>query len=120
MSKSQPSDVDAQAEISPDAAAVIARARRSFAFSIGLLMLGFMAVALALVYRSGRGDETPIDGYSAGVLAVPAGAEIVSAVPSEGMIAVAYELDGVTRLRLIDGQTGAVLRDIDFVREGGN
>lgn len=119
MSNSQPSD-DASQEISPDAAAVIARARRSFGFSIGLLILGFVAVALALVYRTGRGDETAGDAYSAGVLAVPAGAEIVSAVPSDGMFAITYSQDGVTRLRLIDGETGAVIRDINFVREDAN
>lgn len=79
-----------------------------------------MAVALALVYRTGRGDETPSEGYSAGVLAVPAGAEIISAVPSDGMFAIAYTLDGIERLRLIDGKTGAIIRDIDFVRQGAN
>lgn len=96
---------------------MIARARRSFGFSIGLLLLGFVAVALALVYRTGGGDESADQTYVAGVLAVPSGAEVISAVPSEGMISVAYTLDGVTKLRLIDGTTGAIIRDIDFVSE---
>lgn len=81
------------------------------------MLLGFVAVALALVYRTGGSDDSADQRYVAGVLAVPAGAAVVSAVPSEGMIAVAYTLDGATKLRLIDGTTGAVLRDIDFVSE---
>lgn len=117
MSNTQPNNDDQNQEISADAAAVIARARRSFGFSIGLLILGFVAVALALVYRSGAKQETPGEAYSAGVLTLPAGAEIYSAVPSEGMFAIAYEVSGTKRLRLIDGKTGAIVRDIDFVSQ---
>ena len=117
MSNTGPSETQEQEGISPDAAAVIARARRSFAFSIGLLLLGFIAIALALVYRSGRGDETAQEAYSAGVLTLPANAEVVSAVPAEGMFAITYSVAGKTRLRMIDGTTGAVIRDIDFVSE---
>lgn len=117
MSSSKPSEADNSDTISADAAAVITRARRSFAFSIGLLMLGFIAVALALVYRSGRDEGNLGDKYAAGVLVVPSGAAVISAVPSEGMIAIAYELDGKTRLRLVHGTTGALIRDIDFATD---
>lgn len=117
MSKMQPNNDDQSGEISADAAAVIARARRSFGFSIGLLVLGFLAVAFALVYRSSAKQETPGEAYSAGVLTIPAGAEVISAVPADGMFAIAYELAGVKRLRLIDGRTGAIVRDIDFVTQ---
>ena len=117
MSSSEPSQADNSEAISPDAAAVIARARRSFGFSIGLLLLGFVAVALALVYRTGGDDGTVENRYVAGVLAVPSGATIVSAVPAEGMIAVTYTLEDRTKLRLIDGSTGAIIRDIEFVSE---
>ncbi len=74
-------------------------------------------MAVALVYRTGGKEETPVASYAAGVLAVPAGATIISAVPSEGMFAVAYEIAGKNRLRLIDGTTGAIIRDVDFVSE---
>jgi len=74
-------------------------------------------VAVALVYRTGGKEETPVASYEAGVLVVPAGANIISAVPSEGMFAIAYEIDGKSRLRLINGMTGAVIRDVDFVTE---
>ena len=102
--------------MSADAAAVIGRARRSFAFSIGLLVIGFIAVAAALVYRSGE-SNAPGGEYSAGVLALPDGAEVISIVPSDGMFAAAYRLGGKTRLRLINGETGAILRDVDVVSE---
>lgn len=102
--------------MSPEAAAVISRARRSFMVSIGLLIFGFMAVAGAVVYRtSGSSDKG--SAYEVGALAVPAGAVVISAVPSDGMIAITYELSGVTKLRLVNGTTGAVIRDIGFVSE---
>lgn len=84
---------------------------------MALLILGFVAVAFALVYRTGGGEEMAGGDYAAGVLTVPAGAEVISAAPSEGMFAVAYELEGKRRLRLIDATTGAVIRDIDFVTD---
>lgn len=93
------------------------RARRSFGISIGLMLVGFIAVALALVYRSGGGDENLGERYAVGVLVVPAGAAIVSAVPSEGMVAITYELAGETKLRLVHGTTGAIIRDIGFASE---
>ncbi len=117
MSSSGPSEPQSTDELSPEAAAVISRARRSFMISMGLLILGFTAVAVALVYRTGGEEEMAGGSYDAGVLTVPAGAELISAVPSEGMFAIAYELEGKRHLRLIDAATGAVVRDIDFVTE---
>ena len=96
---------------------MIARAKRSFVFSIGLLIVGLIAVALAIVYRSDGSKDSGIVKYSAGALIVPTGAEILSAVPGEGMIAITYISNGNTKLRLVDGTTGAVIRDIDFVSE---
>ena len=59
-------------ELNPEARAIIGRARKSFMLSIGLLVLGFIAIGGALVYRSSqssgssggrgvcdRGDEDP-------------------------------------------------------------
>ncbi|HEY8594595.1 MAG TPA: hypothetical protein VIL84_05065 [Devosiaceae bacterium] len=112
MTAPNPHSGDAPEELTPEARAVIGRARRSFGLSIAVLMVGFIAIALALVYRSARDGGSPADGYALGEIALPAGASVVSIVPSEGMIAVTYDLGGVTQLRLIDGKTGAVLRDV--------
>jgi len=117
MSSPETEPGDKPEAISPDAAAVIARARRSFAFSIGLLVIGFLVVALALVYRSSKGNENPGVEYAAGVLVIPGGSTVISAVPTDGLIAVTYDLNGKTHLRLINGTTGAIVRDIDFVTE---
>jgi len=95
---------------------VINRARRSFVITMGLLIFGFIAIAIAVVYRSGS-TEAPGAAYEAGVIAVPAGAEVVSAVPAEGMIAVTYRTSEGMRLRLINGATGALIRDIPFAEE---
>ena len=59
----------------------MAKARRSFAISIGVLLLGFMAIGFALVYRAMRDTPPPAVAES---VALPAGAEVVSALVSEG------------------------------------
>ncbi len=74
-------------------------------------MLGLIAVAFAIVYRVTR-DIGPEDTYALEAIALPQGAEVVSAVPSEGMVAVTYRSGGKTLLRLVDGKTGEVLREI--------
>ena len=60
MSDTQPQ------ELTPEAKAILARARKSFLFSIGLLIVGVLAVGGALIFRSstiggGGGSST---GYS--------------------------------------------------------
>lgn len=103
--------------MTPEAREVIARARRSFAFSIGLLVLGFIAIAVAIVYRSGR-DEAPNEGaYTLGQIVAPAGARVISIAPGDGLIALSYELEGKILVRLIAGETGLVLRDIPVLED---
>lgn len=105
-------------ELSPEALKVLGRARRSFGISIAVLLLGFMAIVGALVYRSWQGREVrPDAGYALGEIAVPAGAEVLAIVPAEGMVAVTYRAGDTIMLRLVDGKTGAVLRDIASVRK---
>ncbi len=123
MSKNSSDDNSTSEDISPEVVAVIARAKRSFIFSIGLLIVGLLSIALVLIFKSDERDnnlEAKNDiknKYSVGMLVVPDGAQIVSAVPSEGMVAVTYIKNGKTILRLIDGTTGAIIRDISFVKE---
>lgn len=87
----------------------MAKARRSFAISIGVLLLGFMAIGFALVYRAMR--DTPPPALAESVV-LPAGAEVVSALVSEGAINVTYTVDGVTTLALFDQATGEVTREV--------
>lgn len=79
-------------------------------------MAGLIAVAFAIVYRVTR-DIGPEDTYVLEAIAVPQGGEVISAVPSEGMVAVTYRNGGQTLLRLLDGKTGEVLRDIPVKAE---
>lgn len=76
---------------------------------MGTLLLGFMAIAFALVYRVMRDQPPPT---VAAEVSVPAGAEIVSALVSDGQVNVTYRLEGATVLTLYDGRTGEKLRDV--------
>ena len=87
----------------------MAKARRSFAISIGVLLLGFMAIGFALVYRAMRDTPPPALAES---VALPPGADVVSALVSEGAINVTYTVDGVTTLALFDQATGEMTRAV--------
>ena len=87
----------------------MAKARRSFAISIGVLLLGFMAIGFALVYRAMRDTPPPSVAES---VTLPVGAEVVSALVSDGAINVTYTVDGVTTLALFDQATGEMTREV--------
>lgn len=79
------------------------KARRSFGISIGILLLGFMAIGVALVYRVMRDAPPPAMAES---VAVEPGAQVLAAVVNNGVINVTYVADGVTTLALFDQATG--------------
>ena len=85
------------------------KARRSFGISIGILLLGFMAIGFALVYRVMR-DKPPQE--MAAAVSVPAGAEVISAVVADGAVNVTYRLGGVVTLGLYDQVTGELTRSV--------
>lgn len=88
---------------------MLGKARRSFAISIGILLLGFMAIGFALVYRVMRDAPPPTMAES---VQLPAGASLVSALVADGAIQVTYEADGVAMLALYDSASGQLLRTI--------
>lgn len=88
---------------------MLGKARRSFGISIGILLLGFMAIGFALVYRVMR--DAPPEAVAKSVI-LPAGAEVVSALVSDGAINVTYEVGGVTTLALFDHATGELTRSV--------
>jgi hypothetical protein len=106
-------------ELSPEARTIIGRARRSFLFSIGLLIVGFIAVGVALVYRSSQsGDSQPTGAdYVIAAMKIPAGAEIVSAVAADGQLTLTYKVGPMTSVRIFDGKTGEMVREIPIVSE---
>jgi hypothetical protein len=106
-------------ELSPEARTIIGRARRSFLFSIGLLILGFIAIGGALVYRAASSGGTQPSGadYVIAAMQIPAGAEIVSTVAADGKLTVTYKLGPMTNVRIFDGKTGEMVREIPIVSE---
>ena len=88
---------------------MFAKARRSFGISVGILLLGFMAIAGALVYRVTR-DKAPAEVVAS--VALPAGAEVVSAVVADGAVNVTYRTGGEVHLRLYDQASGEILREL--------
>lgn len=95
--------------MSPEAQAIFKRARRSFAISMGILLVGFMAIGFALVYRAMRDAPPPT---VAEAVMLPSGAEVVSSVVAEGRINVTYSIGDAVTLALFDAATGELVREI--------
>jgi hypothetical protein len=108
-----------QQELTPEARAIIQRARRSFLFSIGLLIVGFLAIGGVLIYRATRDSGSPPTGndYVIAALKIPDGADVVSAVAADGKVTVTYKLGAMTSVRIFDGRSGAMLREVPVVSE---
>lgn len=85
---------------------------------MGILMLGLLAVAGALVYRVSRTDEAT-DRYALEQIVVPQGAEVLAIVPDGSLLAVTYRLDGQTHFMLLNGSDGTVVEDIPVVEGAG-
>ncbi len=98
---------------------IIGRARTSFLFTIGLLIVGFIAIAGALVYRSSQstGAATKTNEYGLAAVSIPAGAEVISTSASEGMVTVTFSQAGATRVRIFEGKTGALVREFPIESE---
>jgi hypothetical protein len=109
-----------EAPLTPEARAIIGRARRSFLFSIGLLIVGFIAIGGALVYKSmqpsGSSGSTGAD-YAIASMKIPAGAEVVSAVAADGKVTITYKAGPMTSVRIYDGRTGEMIREVPIVSE---
>ncbi|MBJ3786967.1 DUF6476 family protein [Devosia sediminis] len=96
-------------ELTPEAMAMLGKARRSFAVSMGILLLGFMAIGVALVYRVMRDSPPPSVAES---VAVPQGAEVISAINTDGTIQVTFSAGGATLLNIYDAGTGELERSV--------
>lgn len=98
-----------ETQLSPEALALMGKARRSFGISIGILLLGFMAIGVALVYRVMRDAPPPV---VAETVRVPARAEVVSALVAEGHVQVTYRAGDVVTLAVFDAASGELLRQV--------
>ncbi|MEO8684442.1 MAG: hypothetical protein ABI414_06330 [Devosia sp.] len=105
MNDPQNSGPDADVPLSPEAKAILAKARRSFGISIGILLLGFIAIG----YRVMRDSPPP---EVAATISMPAGAEVISAVVADGAVNVTYRIGGTVTLGLYDQKSGELTRSV--------
>jgi len=105
---------DDETKLSPEALALLGKARRSFGISIGILLLGFMAIGVALVYRVMRDAPPPA---VAEAVRLPAGSEVVSALNVDGTVQVTWRAGDAVTLTVFDAATGEMLRSVGIGTE---
>ena len=108
---------DEDEPLSAEAQGVMDKARRRAAISMVLMLIGFMAIAIVVVYRLATMSEAPAGQYTLEALALPAGATVIATQLGDGLVTVTYELAGVTAIRLFDGEDGALIREIAVVSQ---
>jgi hypothetical protein len=107
-------DAPAGEPLTPEGLALLGRARRSFGISIGILLLGFMAITLALVYRVMRDAPPPA---MVAEVALPSGSEIVSSMIVDGVLNVTYRVGDDVTLALFHAETGEARGSISLGAE---
>lgn len=93
---------------------MLGKARRSFAVSMGILLLGFMAIGVALVYRVMRDRPPEVIAES---VALPAGAQVLSALNTDSTIQVTFRAGDAVMLNVFDAGTGELLRSVQIGAE---
>lgn len=81
---------------------------------MGIMLLGFMAVGFALVYRISRDSPPPAIAES---VSIPAGSEVVSALNLDGMVQVTYRAGDVVMLSVFDAGSGELMRSVRIAAE---
>ncbi|RDE08256.1 DUF6476 family protein [Pelagibacterium lacus] len=117
MTKPQQADFEDDQPLSPEAEAVMAKVRRRAGLSMLLMLAGFMAIVLVVVYRLATMSSDAAAGYGLEAIALPAGAQIVSAQVQDGRVTVTYAGEAGQAIRIFDGETGEMLREIAVVAE---
>lgn len=95
----------------------MARVRRRAAFSMIIMLIGFMAVVLVVVYRLVSMGDDVADQFALQEISLPSGAQIVSAQAQDGVLTITYTADGAQGIRIFDGETGELVREIAVVTE---
>jgi hypothetical protein len=103
-------------ELSPEARIIIGRARKSFLLSVGLLVVGIFIIGVVLVLRGGGGSGAGGD-YVIASMSIPSGAQIISAVAADGRLTVTYRAGAMTSVRIFDGKSGEMIREIPVLSE---
>ncbi|SEA36138.1 hypothetical protein SAMN05428936_103168 [Pelagibacterium halotolerans] len=95
----------------------MAKARRRAGLSMLVMMVGFMAVVLAVVYRLATMGNDVTDRYALQLIALPEGAQVISAQVQDGLVTVTYGAQSGQAIRIFDGETGEMVREISVVVE---
>lgn len=115
---SDPSKPTEDQELTPEARSLIAKARLFFLFTFGALLVGFIVVVGAIVYRATQVEAQPIGAdYVITALRLPAGAQIVSAVAADGKLTVTFRVGAMTTVRIFDGRSGDLVREVPVLSE---
>lgn len=110
-------DFDKDEPLSPEAEAVMARARRRAGISMLVMLIGFMAVVLVVVYRLVSMSPELSERYAMESIALPAGAEVIATQVQDGLVIVTYSAGGGQAIRIFEGKTGEMVREIAVVAE---
>lgn len=81
---------------------------------MGILLLGFMAIGVALVYRVMRDSPPPMIAES---VSIPSGAEVISALNTDGTIQVTFRAGDAVMLNVFDAGTGDLQRSVQIGAE---
>ena len=84
--------------------------------------MGFLAIGGALIFKSvnlapGGGGSSAGADYIIASLKIPSGAEVISAVAADGKVTLTYKAGLMTSVRIYDGKTGEMIREIPVVSE---
>lgn len=78
---------------------------------MGIMLLGFMAIGVAVVYRLMRDAPPPTIAAS---VSVPAGSEVLSSLTVDGTIQVTYRAGGAVMLAVFDSRTGELRQSTEI------
>jgi len=84
--------------------------------------VGLIAVGIAIVYKSSEGapavpQASASAAYALGAVKVPAGSTVVSATAAGGLVTVTLRNGDTTSIRIFDGQTGEMIREVPVTSE---
>ena len=83
-------------------------------------MVGLLAVGGAIVYKSTQGGSAPASSgtdYAIAAMKIPKDAVVISAVAADGKLTVTYKTGLMTSVRIFDGKTGEMIREIPVLSE---
>lgn len=84
---------------------------------MAILLVGFIAIVGALVYRAYRDGDAAASRYALETVSLPAGAELLSASTTDSVVTLAYRLDGKTMIRILDLKSGEAVGQIEVTSD---